>query len=263
MTTVSSSSKTSNSHKGATLCIPDGEVYNHFFEMIKLSRHFALLKIPDQKYDVYIDRSSWHWMILVKAHDTDSEVGYFSLEVSTPNLIDLSREMFDYLGNPRDKPNLIICGTITGHKLIDIIGVADDVAARMGRYSLFSSNCQHFCNNFLNFYKFKTYRTTLGKEVTAVIQGREKTKQEKEAVDELLLASRRVHDELMEEDDPLGCTADSSDSSVASLSTVEIQFREVLAGMLNKYVGAAGTGVHSPGVASTDGRSSVDNTSRP
>ena len=61
-----------------------------------------------------------------------------------------------------------LCGEIYG-KLSEILDVADRVIDRMGFYNLFNSNCQHFCNNFLNHYGLAVYPVTVGKNVTATL----------------------------------------------------------------------------------------------
>ena len=36
----------------------------------------------------------------------------------------------------------------------------------MGGYHLFTSNCQHFCNNVLRWLNYETYPTTVGSDTT-------------------------------------------------------------------------------------------------
>ena len=44
--------------------------------------------------------------------------------------------------------------------------MADKVVDDMGRYSLFSNNCQHFCNNLLSRLGLETFPPTVGPETT-------------------------------------------------------------------------------------------------
>lgn len=50
--------------------------------------------------------------------------------------------------------------------LHNLCNLADEVVQDMKMYNLVSSNCQHFCNNLLRRLGKKSYRTTVGHEVT-------------------------------------------------------------------------------------------------
>lgn len=115
-------------------------------------------------YEVYIDFSKWHWLLLIKAKG--SKFPFASIEISTPNMFSIERGMClyeDYKGGKT------YCGELN-LTLQDFLHVADRIVEEMDGYSLFSSNCQHFCNNLLHHYNFEVYPTTLGKEVTAVLK---------------------------------------------------------------------------------------------
>ena len=133
-----------------------------FSEMIAFSPYERTKNI-DTTYKVYIDKKNNHWILLLRIKD--STLPYFSLEASSPNLSSLWHEMFlfdPYTGEAT------LCGEIT-LKLVDILLVADLIVTEMKMYNLFTSNCQHFCNNFLHHYGFETFPPTFGKEVTAKI----------------------------------------------------------------------------------------------
>ena len=140
-----------------------GEQDKKFSEIIKATSYESLKEVPT-KYNIYINHKFCrHWFLLLKIES--STLPYLSLEIYVlPDAESIKREI--YTGT--DNGNSTHCGIIKG-TLTSILDVADYIVAKMKHYSLFTSNCQHFCNNFLSHYGFKVYRTTLGKEVTAEI----------------------------------------------------------------------------------------------
>lgn len=142
-----------------------GETDETFSIMIRNTEYKAFLE-SSLNYEVYIDNNNLHWKLLLKINGAET---YFTLEATQINFRDLEHQMFEY--NTQKYGNeLIHCGTIEEKKLSDILDVADQLIVEMGTYNLFNNNCQHFCNNFLHHYRFKTYETTLGKEVTAHVK---------------------------------------------------------------------------------------------
>ena len=167
-------------------------------------------------YGVYIDRQKQHWFLLVKMKD--STLPFFSLEASTPDLSSLRHEMFlfdSYAGGTT------YCGEII-LELAEILRVADNIVTEMNVYSLFSSNCQHFCNNFLHHYGFDTFPPTFGKEVTAKIKEQPVLNDEDKNIQQLL--------------DALGDVLNNPLSS--AIRKEEDRIKRHFASALNAYVGA-------------------------
>ena len=136
-----------------------------FSEIIQDTPYKYLIGVP-VKYTVSINRKFFgHWFLLLKMEIEGSTLPNVSIEISTPDLKSIKREIY----TDNDNGNSTYCGIITS-TLTSIIEVADRIVAKMERYSIFTSNCQHFCNNFLNHYGFKVYRTTLYKKMTAEIE---------------------------------------------------------------------------------------------
>jgi hypothetical protein len=133
-----------------------------FSDMIANSPYTAIKRVQ-LEYEVFIDNNKLHWLLLIKAKDT--EFPYFSLEITTSDFSNIIRNMVlynTYTGNT------IACGSIIAN-LDTILDVADKVVTAMAEYKLFSNNCQHFCNNFLNQYSFAVYTPTIGTAVTAEV----------------------------------------------------------------------------------------------
>lgn len=194
-----------------------------FSEMVKNSS-YALITRVEMAYEVYIDKSTWHWFLLLKAKDTDL---FFSIEIFTSDFSDIVCGMCLYTDY---KGKLTYCGKIADTRLDDILKTADRITEQMGRYRLFSNNCQHFCNNILHHYGFEVYRTTIGKEVTAELQElpMEPEKQE-------MLARVSVNDSQSSSTARL--LVPNSSSSTARLQE-EHQIMRHFASALNAYTGA-------------------------
>lgn len=118
-------------------------------------------------YQVYVNRTRLHWFLLLKLKD--SKLHFITLEASTPDMFVLSHEMRAVSDSDPDANKIVWCGEINA-RMTEIVNVADKLIIKMKSYNLFTSNCQHFCNNFLQYYSFEVYATTLGKRVTAVLQ---------------------------------------------------------------------------------------------
>lgn len=205
---ISSSSSSSGRANGRS-CNPS-EDDKSFSEMINVTCYEPLKKVKG-KYEIFIDCNKLHWLLLIKMKD--SKLHFFSLEVSTPDLSSFRHEMFLFDGYEGGRK---YCGEIDA-KLEDILDAADRIVVKMEKYRLLSSNCQHFCNNFLNHYSFEVYRTTIGKDVTASIR------RQPDVEAELL----RLLDQWT--DDPLG--------SPIGYALLELQIRTRFARILDAYVG--------------------------
>lgn len=131
-----------------------------FMDMVQDSPYKKLLRVP-AVYDVYIDRSQWHWFLLVKMKDSD--LPFVSFEVTTPNLTDLEAVM-KVPDNESIKGKEYV-GEYQGNITV-LCQTADEIMKRMGQYGLLSSNCQHFCNNVLNSIGLATFPPTVGPTVT-------------------------------------------------------------------------------------------------
>ena len=157
-----SSSGSSSSRQGVQY--NPGSQDNKFCDIIKDTPYNYLTEVP-VKYNVSINRKIFgHWFLVLEMELEGSTLPNLSLEISTPDLKSIKREIYT------NSEKSTYCGPIVGYTLTSILNVADSIVANMGFYSLFTSNCQHFCNNFLNHYGFGVYNTTLGKDVTAEIE---------------------------------------------------------------------------------------------
>lgn len=190
-----------------------------FSEMIK-SSPYNIIKGVQSAYKVYINRNQLHWYLLLKCSMKDATFPFITFEVNTPDMSSLSRLMVLY-DDDKYNEKTTYCGSID-EKLLDITEVADRMVAQMESYSLFSSNCQHFCNNFLNYYSLDVYRTTIGKEVTARIK-REPVEPDRAA-------------EIRQMLDVLSALADNPLSS--SVQREEERLRRMFGTVFNAYVGA-------------------------
>lgn len=216
--TSSASSSRSTQDHGKSCKTSDGDTT--FSELINNSQ-YKPLKDVEVTYEVYIDDTQLHWCLLIKMKGSD--LPFLSLEASTPDFSSLRHEMFLH---DKYEEKIKSCGKIDG-KLSDILNVADDVIIKMGKYSVFSSNCQHFCNNVLHYYNFEVYSTTFGEKVTAEIKNLPK---ETDDVAKL--------QKMFENDEELNAIIDNPLSSTV-LSKVESRSRAFLAKMFNEYVGAS------------------------
>ena len=141
----------------------------------KLSQQIEVMpeEVPTD-YELYIDlnlKQHWylllsnpdklHWPLLLKP--VRSEPPYLTLQTASPD--------FDILtlvtGLQQEPGDATFCGNIPNTKLADILAAADSIIARMGEYSLLG-NCQNFCNNFLQHYRFPTHTTTLTRVLTTL-----------------------------------------------------------------------------------------------
>lgn len=196
----------------------------NFSEMINNTR-YEHLKDVEATYKIYVHHPTVfgvHWFLLIKKKD--SELPFFSLEISTPDGSTIRHEMFSF---DEYEGEQTYCGEITG-KLEDILNVADRciIDDMGGKYKMYSSNCQHFCNNFLHRNGFETYRTTLGKRLAIDIK--------------LLLPQSGDIAELLkmlEADAQLKATIDEPLGSTI-LKTVESRFEIFLGGRVNAYIEA-------------------------
>ena len=135
---------------------------NDFVDLVKETPYRTLLKV-ETEYELNLVKSQLHWLLLVRMKDSDE--AYISLEITTSNTTDLLQTMRIY-EQESDPINVLKATPVANYKtkLIDVCTTADLVVRQMGTYSLFSRNCQHFCNTLLTQLGFKTdkYRTTFG-----------------------------------------------------------------------------------------------------
>ena len=112
------------------------------------------------RYEIYINRTGYHWYLLIRLKSSRSP--FVTLEITTTNamqiLLACVRTLEDHAGTEYIKFKMT-----TMKELCD---VADDVKKKMGGYSLYSSNFQHFCNNVLKRLNCSTYTPTIGPNTT-------------------------------------------------------------------------------------------------
>ena len=223
-----SSSSSSGARKG--VLYNPGKQDKKFSEIIKDTPYKHLTEVL-VKYNVSINRKFLgHWWLSFEMEG--STLPNLSLEIRTPDLKSIKREIYT------DKEKSTHCGIIEG-TLTDILDVADHIVAKMEYYSIFTSNSQHFCNNFLHHYGFKVYRTTLGKEVTAEIEKvNDKTPEQNALIVELqqVIMKRGISEEPLQQ---LRENEGISDAPLQQSSRSEIEERILyhFAELLNALVG--------------------------
>ena len=110
-------------------------------------------------YEIYINRKGLHWYLLIQLEN--SRFQFVTLEITTSDmkiLLACVCTLDDDAGKEYIKTEMT-----TMKELCD---VADDVKKKMGSYHLYSSNCQHFCNNILKWLNYPIYNTTIGPNTT-------------------------------------------------------------------------------------------------
>lgn len=163
-----SSGRFKNTDRGKAQSCKDGTGRDMtFLEMVKNSP-YVYVKEVNMEYEIYIDRSRYHWFLCVRGRMEGSDFPYLTLEASTSDFKTLTHEMYVI----QDAGELSYCDAMK-ISLTKILSVGDRIIGEMGTYSLLSSNCQHFCNNVLKHFGFTTYPPTIGREVTAVIRREE------------------------------------------------------------------------------------------
>ena len=213
-----SSDSSSQSERGKGVPCNPGREDKKFSEIINDTPYKDLKEVPT-KYNVFIShRPCGHWFLVIEMEG--STLVNFSLEITTPDMKTIKRDIY----TDREKPTP--CGIIEGSKLIDILDTADRIVVEMEFYSLFTSNCQHFCNNFLNHYGFEVYRTTLGKRITAEIEKlSDKTPEQNAVLEEL--QQKQENGEIS-----------NAPLQNFSPSLIESKVRHYFATLLNGLVGA-------------------------
>ena len=135
-------------------------VGKRFVDMVKETPYKDVLTV-NATYEVYIiKKAQLHRLLLVKLKG--SLYPWITFEINTPNLTDLTTVMQEKEDLPWNSENV---GNYVGN-LLGICAIADSVIKRMENYRLFSSNCQHFCNNLLIELGLETYETTIGPRTT-------------------------------------------------------------------------------------------------
>ena len=210
-----SSDSSSQSERGKGVQCNPGREDKKFSEIIN-DTPYKDFKEVSTKYNISISRKPCgHWFLVIEMEGCT--LPNFSLEIATPDLKNIKRDIYT------DRELSTPCGIIEGRKLIDILDTADRIVVEMEFYSLFTSNCQHFCNNFLNHYGFEVYRTTLGKRITAEIEKlSDKTPEQNAVFDELL--------KTQFSDAPL--------LKLSRSSQLELKMRVVFAVLISDLVGA-------------------------
>ena len=129
------------------------------FQEMAQNEHCPYHRILEMQaeYAIYIQRKDYHWFLLLRCTNyRHSETEQFvTLEVTTPDL----RRFCPVMDVLQDDEGKELVGNYKA-TFLDLCRMADGVIEEMGNYSLFSNNCQHFCNNTLKQLKLKTFPTT-------------------------------------------------------------------------------------------------------
>lgn len=169
-----------------------------FTEAIAATVYEPIVNVP-MDYDIYLDSSGWHWLILVKGHMDKATFPFITFEVTTTNAYkELIPTMRVIQTTSIAEPHIIAASyiqqtlesivrfskaiskgrvedvmlefggtdkTLKGTRtttMADLCESAENIRLAMGTYSLRKRNCQHFCNNFLSAWELKTEETTFG-----------------------------------------------------------------------------------------------------
>ncbi len=152
-----------SSSSSGTFSSVDGQCTGEpFVDMVKETKPYGRLLRVRTTYEIYIHNARYHWLLLVRMKD--SELPFITLEVTSPNMKDLTTVMGVTQSDKKEEKVGEYEGTI-----VDLCKAADEIVKKMGGYGLFSSNCQHFCNNVLKWIGLKTFPTTVGPEVTVTV----------------------------------------------------------------------------------------------
>lgn len=114
----------------------------------------------DMDFEIRLVNTHYHWFVVLKV---DSMHQVISIEITTMPMNKIVPTIVIY----KDEcPESILVGTLR-LKFSRLVELADRVVEEMGTYSLFSTNCQDFCNRLFKKLDLKTYSTTLGTQVQA------------------------------------------------------------------------------------------------
>lgn len=162
---LGSSSVSRSSSSGSSGYMKSGKPFKMMVEDIMEFKQF--IKV-ETKFIISLSRCHYHWFLLVKMKD--SEFPYLTIEITTSNMSDLvpAVRLYEHntdwkafgLSQPPEKVD-VYHGT-----LLSLCEKADRVVRDMNFYSLFSNNCQHFCNNLLARIGLNTFPPTIGSETT-------------------------------------------------------------------------------------------------
>ena len=153
----SAGSGVSSVHQGGAfeIMLSDNVIYKNVFQVTSA---YEVIIVYGKGFDL-------HWFLLVKLQG--SKFSYITLEITTTDMTDLVKttrsvdeECSDIWSRQHEK-----VGIYKG-SLKSLCEQADQVVSEMQVYNLFTSNCQHFCNNLLKKIGLKTYPPTIGPETT-------------------------------------------------------------------------------------------------
>ena len=107
-------------------------------------------------YEVYVSCSFKHWFLLVKEGGTSSPFITFEITKDAGhNVAAIMRNNICTL----PPTNFIFKGTVW-KSMYELCSIADGVRCEMGKYDLFTNNCQDFCNKYLKVLGLPTQSTS-------------------------------------------------------------------------------------------------------
>lgn len=174
---ISSSRRSTNTDNVRIVNVP-------FTEAVKdpLLEYKPILDVP-MDYDIYLDSSALHWYLVVRGNLPKSNFPYVTFEITTDEYYSSIIPEMRLINPEKEEENLyhssgIVCsmadyvyrfsGCYMTKKgkvhatMRELSEIAEGVRQNMGNYSLFSKNCQVFCNEFLKKHGLPTTPTTLG-----------------------------------------------------------------------------------------------------
>lgn len=112
-------------------------------------------------YDVYVSCSLKHWVLSVRERGT-------SLPFTTFEITKDAGHNLVAIMNNKCASNFIYKGTVL-KSMYELCDIADGVRCGMGKYNVFTNNCQDFCNNCLKVLGLPTQMTTFTSTLVAGI----------------------------------------------------------------------------------------------
>lgn len=118
-----------------------------FLDKVKRSK-YECISGSKKKYRVYLNKDKYHhWFIILHLEEEGTTYPFLTIEINTVKdcvkLIPVMKEL------PQEAINTKWEVFKIEIKLDTLCKIADDIVAEMGKYNLFTNDCQTFCNDLL------------------------------------------------------------------------------------------------------------------
>ena len=159
---ISMSSSGSSSSSNKRVINLQGEAFS---DLVKNTPYGSMLRV-ELDYEIRLVHNQLHWLLLFKVKDSDACI---SMEVTTSTMTDIVHTVCIFMDEESIPESTLVATRKL--KLADVASKADHIVQTMGRYNLFTSNCQHFCNTLLQELGLPTFTTTVGPETADGFDG--------------------------------------------------------------------------------------------